>query len=163
APFVHRLGQHFSLVATVLQRGAPGGAGLWNAEEEFYFDVLRYNAERMALRIHSMVGLVPLFAAMILEQATLDRVPALAPALEAILRDRPYLKVIVPAWVKPGRNGVRLLSVVDRERLTAILRRVLDESQFLSGYGVRSLSRIHQDRPYRFAISGQSRDVRYVP
>jgi hypothetical protein len=163
ASFVHRFGQHFVIVANVLQRTGAGGTGFWNPDEEFYFDVLRHDAERIPLKIHSWVGLVPLFAATVVDRATVEGVPALAQSLEDVLEDRQYLKAIVPAWVKPGRDGVRLLSAVNRERLAAILRRVLDEAQFLSEYGVRSLSRAHRDQPYHFMVSGQSHDISYLP
>jgi hypothetical protein len=88
--------------------------------------------------------------------------PVLKTVQEAI-ENRPFIKSIIPTWIAQGRDGTRLLSVVDRERLTGILRRVLDPSQFLSDYGVRSLSRAHREHPYRFAAGGQEYEVGYQP
>src|SRR4030095_8147104 len=79
------------------------------------------------------------------------------------LSSREYLRAILPSFVEPGHGGTRLLSVVGRERLTSILQRVLDEKQFLSDYGVRSLSREHGERPYTFSVGGQNHQVAYLP
>jgi hypothetical protein len=162
-PFVHRCGQHFVIVANVLQRTAAGGIGLWSAEEQFYFDMIRHETERVPLKIYSMVGLVPLFAAGVLDRASQQRARGILDSAEEIFRRRPYLRDILPAFAEPGQDGARLLSVLDGDRLRNILRRVLDESQFLSEYGVRSLSREHLDHPYVFEVAGEHYEIAYRP
>ena len=87
----------------------------------------------------------------------------LAPAIGEAFETRPQLRTILPGWIERGKDGTRLLSVVDRDRLAHLLRRVLDESQFLSDYGVRSLSRVHRDQPYEFHVGGERYEVAYRP
>ena len=162
APFVHRFGQHFAIVGHVLQAGA-GGIGLWNEQDRFYFDVIRFGDERLPLRIYSMVGLVPLFATAVVDRASFEAMPIVTRSIAEVLDARPDLTTMIPGWMEPGKDGTRLLSVVDRERLAAMLRRVLDETEFLSEYGVRSLSQRHRDNPYGFGVAGTQYEVRYLP
>ena len=162
-PMVHRFGQDFVIVAGVMQRTGEGGIGLWNEEHGFYFDVIRHDTERVPLKIYSMVGLVPLFAATVVEPAALAQLPVVMQTVGNVLSGREFLKSILPTFVEPGENGTRLLAVVSQARLAAILQRVLDETQFLSEYGVRSLSREHAERPYSFEAGGQRHEVAYRP
>jgi hypothetical protein len=162
-PMVHRFGQDFVIVANVLQRTGGGGAGLWNEEHQFYFDMIRHETERVPLEVYSMVGLVPLFAAVAIEASSLQRLPSLMQTVGDVLERREFVKSILPSFIEPGQHGTRLLSVVDGRRLRAVLQRVLDETQFLSDYGVRSLSRAHGERPYEFTVGGRRYDVAYQP
>jgi hypothetical protein len=162
-PFVHRFGQHFVIVANVLQRTGAGGTGLWNEDEQFYFDVIRHGTTRQPLKIYSMVGLVPLFAAAVIDRDTLEALPSVKHKVEEVLESRQQLRGLLPGIIEPGKDGARLLSVVNRNRLANLLRRVLDEAEFLSDFGVRSLSRKHQDAPYRFGVDGQQYEIRYLP
>jgi len=162
-PMVHRFGQDFVIVANVMQRSGGGGIGLWSEEHGFYFDVIRHDTERVPLEIYSMVGLVPLFAATVVEPSTLAKLPVVMETVGNVLNSREFLKSILPTFIEPGENGTRLLSVVSRARLAAILQRVLDETQFLSEYGVRSLSREHAEHPYSFEVAGQRYEVEYLP
>jgi len=162
-PMIHRFGQDFVMVANVMQGTSSGGIGLWSEAHGFYFDVIRHDTERVPLKIYSMVGLVPLFAATVVEPSTLAQLPIVMETVGNVLNRREFLKSILPTFVEPGANGTRLLSVVSRARLAAILQRVLDETQFLSEYGVRSLSREHAERPYSFEAAGQRHEVAYLP
>jgi hypothetical protein len=162
-PMVHRFGQDFVIVANVLQRTGRGGIGLWHEEDRFYFDVIRHDTERFPLKIYSMVGLVPLFAASVMDPGSLARLPILKRNVDLVISSREFLRDILPAYVEPGRDGMRMLSVVNRDGLTAILRRVLDQTQFLSDYGIRSLSREHGSRPYGFSVGGREYEVAYRP
>ncbi len=162
-PMVHRFGQDLVMVSKVLRQGGSNGAGLWDEAGGFFFDVIRDGADRLPLRIYSMVGLVPLFAATVVEPATLARLPQLMQQTNVVLNSRDYLKALLPSFVEPGKDGTRMLSVVDRHQLRIILERVLDETQFLSPFGVRSLSRLHADEPYRFAAGGREYEVSYQP
>jgi hypothetical protein len=163
APLARRFGQHFVIVASVMQQTGAGGIGLWNEEHQFYFDVIRHGATRLPLKIYSMVGLVPLFATVIADTAAIAEVPALMSTLQGVVDHRQDVRALLPGFVEPGDHGARLLSLVGRERLGQVLRRVLDESQFLSEFGVRSLSRRHHDEPYRFAVDGEHYEIAYLP
>jgi hypothetical protein len=162
-PMVHRFGQDLVMVAKVLRQNGTAGAGLWDEGGGFFFDAIHVGDDRLPLRIYSMVGLVPLFAALVVTPETLSRLPAVMQTSNVVLNSREYLRALLPSFVEPGRDGARMLSVVDRHQLRAILQRVLDEDQFLSPHGVRSLSRAHADEPYRFAAGGRHYEVSYQP
>ena len=123
----------------------------------FYFDVIRHDNERVPLKIYSMVGLVPLFAAAVIEASTLRKLPVVTQTVGNVLNCRWFLKSILPAFVEPGEDGTPLLAVVDRTRLAAILQRVLDAAQFLLEYGVGSLSRQHAAHPYSFEANQEGK------
>jgi hypothetical protein len=160
-PYVHRFGQHFALVAGVLQRSTAGGHGLWDDEAGFYFDAIRHGSVRQPLAIFSLVGLVPLFAAAVVDDAAVARVPGLGPALQAVIDTRADVRQVLPGW--RSIDGRRLFSVVDRDQLQRVLDRVLDAREFLSDYGVRSLSRRHRDQPAGFTAGGEAYAVGYRP
>ena len=94
--------------------------------------MIRHDSERAPLETYSMVGLVPLFAATVVEAATLATLTVVMQTVGDVLNNREFLKSILPSFVESGHNGTRLLSLVNRDRLAAILQRVLDEEQFLS-------------------------------
>jgi Glycosyl hydrolase family 63 C-terminal domain len=162
-PMVHRFGQDFVMVANVLQRTAVGGTGLWSEEDRFYFDAIRHGSDRSHLKIYSMVGLVPLFAASVMEPDALARLPVVQQAVDYIVKSRPFLRAILPFYVEPGQSGRRMLAIVGRDALIEMLRRVLDSEEFLSEFGIRSLSRTHAQRPYEFSVEGQRYQVAYLP
>jgi hypothetical protein len=108
-----------------------------------------------------MVGLLPLFACEILEQDTLDRLPGFSRRMNWFLENRPDLACRI-AYAEENR-GHRLLAIPSRSRLERVLRVMLDEAEFLSPHGLRSVSRIHGDHPYRFQVGSQEYRVDYVP
>ena len=118
---------------------------------------------RVRLRIRSMVGLIPLFAVETLEPEMLERMPGFRRRLEWFLEYRPDLAALVSHWQAPGRGKRRLLSLLRGHRMKRLLRRMLDESEFLSDYGVRALSRQHLEHPYVFRLDGADLTVRYTP
>jgi hypothetical protein len=162
-PYVHRFGQHFTMVANVMHRTGGSGLGLWNEEDRFYFDAIRHGADHLPLKVYSLVGLVPLFATTVVQDSVLATLPRLMVETNQVLSARKDLHVLFPTFLELGVDDTRLLSVVNRERLVDILRRVLDEDQFLSEYGVRSLSRAHAEQPYEFIAGGERYEVRYLP
>jgi hypothetical protein len=162
-PYVHRFGQQFVAVANALRRTAAGGSGLWDAEERFYFDVIRAGDIQVPLKTFSMAGLVPLFATSAIPAEVVARLPVLEQAVEEVLGRRPHLREILRFWVEPGARGTRLLAAVDPDGMVHMLRRMLDEGQFLSPFGLRSLSREHLEHPYRFEVGGAQHEIRYLP
>ena len=154
--------EHFLSIAEAMSSMAEGG--LWDEEDKFFYDVLNLPDDaRVRLRIRSMVGLIPLFAVETLEPEMLEKLPGFRKRLEWFLEHRPHLASLVSHWQSPGRGERRLLSLLRGHRMKRLLQRMLDESEFLSDYGVRALSRAHLERPYVFRMDGNDLSVRYTP
>ena len=155
---------HFLLIAHAMNRA--GGEGMWDEEDGFYYDVLRRpDGGATRLKVRSMVGLLPLCAATVIEPWQRDRVPRLLAVYNERLQRMPELRQgIHPTG--PGHLGVAergILALVNPDRLRRILSRMLDEREFLSPYGIRALSRYHAERPYVFTVQGQDYRVNYLP
>jgi hypothetical protein len=155
--------EHFLDIAQAMN-DIYNDTGLWDEQDQFYYDVLNLpNDARVRLRIRSMVGLIPLFAVETLEPELLDRLPGFRKRLEWVLTNRPELAKLVSYWQSPGRGERRLLSLLRGHRMKKLLQRMLDESEFLSDHGVRSLSRAHLEHPYVLRVDGHDLTVRYAP
>jgi hypothetical protein len=140
--------EHFIAIGHAIN-GICGQIGMWHEADGFYYDVIREpGGAPEHLRIRSLVGLVPLFATLAIEPATLDRLPHFRRRLEWYLRYRPTLVGHRCLLTSPGPGGHFLLAVADREKLERILPRMLDTEQFLSDYGLRSMSRALAAQPY---------------
>lgn len=157
--------EHF--VAIVDAMNHLGGSGLWDEEDGFYYDQLMLDGRATPLRVRSMVGLVPLFAAEVLEDRHIARLPGFARRLQWFLENRADLAQNTSYLTATDRKGQevgrRLLAIPSRERLVRVLRRVLDPKEFLSDYGIRSLSRAHAQEPFIFRAGGEEYRVGYVP
>jgi hypothetical protein len=155
--------EHFLNIAAAMSSMYDGG-GLWDEEDQFYYDVLNLpDNQKVRLRIRSMVGLIPLFAVETLEPEMLDELPGFRKRLEWFLEHRPDLADLVSRWQSPGRGERRLLSLLRGHRMKQLLRRMLDESEFLSDYGVRAVSRVHLKHPYELKEGKVDQWVSYVP
>jgi hypothetical protein len=156
--------EHFLHIAEAMTNMADEGIGLWDEQDQFYYDVLNLpDGTRVPLRLRSMVGLIPLFAVETLDPELLDRVPEFRQRLEWFLNYRPDLARLVSRWQEAGRGERRLLSLLRGHRMKCLLRRMLDESEFLSDYGIRAVSRCHRDAPYVLSHNGQAFSVGYLP
>ncbi len=156
--------EHFLLVAEAMTDMAGEGFGLWDEEDGFFYDELELPDGRVVpLRLRSIVGLVPLFAVEVIEPETLERLPDFAGRLRWVLENRPELARLVSRWQEPGAGDRKLLSLLRGHRMKALLRRMLDESEFLSPHGVRSLSRVYRDTPYCLPGFGDPLTVSYAP
>ena len=161
--------EHFLHVAEAMNHiggddGSSDGVGLWDEQDQFYYDVLHLpDGGMQPLKLRSMVGLIPLFAVETLEPELLDRVPDFKRRLEWFLNYRPDLAALVSHWNEEGRGHRRLLSLLRGHRMKRILKRMLDESEFLSPYGIRALSRAHAEAPYIYRHEGMELSVRYQP
>jgi hypothetical protein len=144
--------------------GGQEGMVLWDEEEGFYYDVFKLpNGQMIPLKIRSMVGLIPLYAVETLDPELLDHVPEFKRRLEWFLNYRPELAALVSRWQEPRSGERHLLSLLRGSRMKKLLRRMLDETEFLSDYGIRAISRIHRDHPYQFHWDGNSMAVSYEP
>lgn len=158
--------EHFLGIAKAMTNigGDGNGIGLWDEQDEFYYDELNLpDGQTFKLRVRSMVGLIPLFVVETLEPELLAHLPEFNRRLQWFLDHRPDLARLVSRWHDPGRGDRRLLSLLRGHRMKCLLRRMLDESEFLSDYGVRALSRYHLEHPYVFPAGGQTQVVRYLP
>jgi hypothetical protein len=155
--------EHFLQIAGAMDKCA-GGAGLWDDQDGFFYDVLNLpDGNRIPLRIRSIVGLIPLFAVETLEPELLNRVPDFKSRLEWLLNHRPDLASLISRWNVKGSGDRRLLSLLRGHRMKLLLKRMLDETEFLSDFGVRALSRYHRDHPYVFHWNGSDMRVDYEP
>jgi hypothetical protein len=151
--------EHFVAIAHAIN-GIRGQIGLWHEVDGFYYDVVREpGGTPEHLRIRSLVGLVPLLAVMAIEPDVLDRLPRFCRRIDWYLRYRPMLIGNLCLMTSPGVAGRLLLSVADRAKLERMLPRLLDPAQFLSEYGLRSMSRGLADEPYQC----YGRTVAYEP
>ena len=156
--------EHFLYIAGAMANVGGDGTNLWNNEDEFFYDALHGpHGERIPLKVRSMVGLIPLFAVETLDADFLEKLPEFKQRLEWFLSYRPDLASLVSRWQEPGLGERRLLSLLRGHRMKRILKRMLDETEFLSDYGVRALSRYHKDHPYTFYANGNAFTVRYQP
>ncbi len=155
--------EHFLYIAAAINRQHDQG-GLWDENDGFYYDMLHLpDGGYHPLRLRSFVGLIPLYAVETLEPDLLEILPDFKRRMDWFLSYRPDLVDAVASMTTRGRKQRRLLSLVDHAKLPRILQRMLDEDQFLSPYGLRSLSKEHRERPYRLWIGGEMREVRYDP
>jgi hypothetical protein len=157
--------EHFLDIGQALHgAGEAGDDGLWDESEAFYFDVLRAPGKPPTmLRIRSLVGLLPLIAAEVIPDELFERFPQFRARADWYIQHRPELARLVSNWRIPNAQGDRLLGVLRKRRLNAILTRMLDETEFLSPHGVRSVSRHHLDHPYEITLDGRTYTLRYEP
>jgi hypothetical protein len=143
-----------------------GAEGMWDEEDGFYYDVLRLpNGRATRLKVRSMVGLLPLCAATVIEPWQRERLPMVTAALTERARRRPELLASLHP-TGPGHWGYAdrgIIALVNPERLRRILARMLDENEFLSPYGIRALSRYHLQHPYVVQVHGEEYRVGYLP
>jgi len=156
--------EHFCFIASGMNR--PGQYGMWDEEDGFYYDLLRLpDGSATRLKVRSMVGLLPLCATTVLEKWQREGAPsAMAWFRERARRMPELLETIHPTG--PGHLGVGergILALVNPERLRRILTKMLDENEFLSPFGIRSLSKFHEQHPYIFNVGGQEHRVDYLP
>jgi hypothetical protein len=153
--------EHFVHIVDAMN--SLGGSGLWDEEDGFYYDKLHSNGAVTPMRIRSIVGIIPLFAAEVLENEVIDALPEFRKRMQWFLENRADLSRHVSYLETSDQDGRRLLAVPSRERLERVLRYVFDENEFLSPYGVRSMSRVHRDRPFVMSLQGQEHRVAYAP
>jgi len=155
--------EHFVWIAAAVNH-ATGSAAMWDEDDGFFYDLLRWpDGGAARLRVRSMVGLLPLAAATVYEPGLAARYPQLIEEAQGFLARHPELAGVLSPGSEHGGRGPRLLALFDEARLRRILLRLLDEDEFLSPYGIRSLSRLHADHPFELPVGGQTYRVSYQP
>lgn len=156
--------EHFLSIAGAMFNIGKEGVDLWDETDEFYYDAVHLeNGSTQILKVRSIVGIIPLFAVEVLTPELLEKLPDFTRRLQWVLRNRPDLGSLVSRWYEHGKGETRMLSLVRVHRLKCILRRMLDEDEFLSDYGVRALSKYHKAHPYQYTADGQTHTVSYLP
>jgi hypothetical protein len=152
--------EHFVQIADAMN--TLGGTGLWNEQDGFYYDQIRFDHNSVPLRTRSMVGLLPLIAVEVLDEALVRSLPGFMKRLVWFLKHRKDLSRHI-SICESGHGKHMLLAIPNRARLERVLRYMLDESEFLSPYGLRSVSKFHQQNPFELNAGGEVHRVAYEP
>ncbi|HEX5164321.1 MAG TPA: hypothetical protein VFV93_02905, partial [Thermomicrobiales bacterium] len=156
--------EHFLYIAAALNNLGGQGIALWDEQDGFFYDCLHLPDDRVfPLKVRSMVGLIPLLAVETIEASRLATLPGFKRRMRWFLVHRPDLASLVARWDAPHVGERQLLALVPGHRLKRVLARMLDPNEFLSDYGIRSLSRSHADAPYTLLVSGTEHRVDYQP
>ena len=156
--------EHFLSIAAAMNNLGGKGIGLWDEEDEFFYDVLHTPGGRyVRVRVRSLIGLMPLIAVETIEPALLDALPGFKQRLEWYLVNQPDLCSLISRWQEPGVGERRLIALTRGHRMKCLLRRMLDPEEFLSDYGVRSVSKSHKDHSYVLNVRGEEKVISYEP
>ncbi len=157
--------EHYVAIAEAMN--SMDGSGLWDEQDGFYYDHLFLDGKSIPIRVRSLVGLIPLITGVLLEEKIIDKLPGFKRRMNWFLEHRADLGTHM-SYMERGDGGAttptrRLLAIPNEERFRKLLTVMLDEAEFLSPFGIRSLSAAHRDKPFVFDFGGQRHEVNYVP
>ncbi|GMM39010.1 hypothetical protein DASC09_063490 [Saccharomycopsis crataegensis] len=158
--------EHFLLIADAMTyKSEEGDKSLWDESDKFYYDAIKYpDGYKELLPVRSLVGLIPLYASLTIEPEWLQKFPGFKHRLDFLLERRSDIaKRNIASTTERGVGERLLLALVNKERLKAILEKMLDEDEFLSHYGIRSLSKYHEAHPFSKVVHDQKYEVKYLP
>ncbi|HJS52650.1 MAG TPA: hypothetical protein VJ781_12175 [Pyrinomonadaceae bacterium] len=156
--------EHFVWIAASMDHVGEGDEELWDEDDGFFYDVLRFpDGRSQRLKVRSLVGLLPLCASTVIEPAQITRFEKLKGRMRWIIEERPELLKTIAPPEKPGESDRHLLSALDATKLRRVLARMLDESEFLGPFGIRSVSKYHDEQPFSVDVNGQTFSVDYQP
>jgi hypothetical protein len=162
AEMAQKFAEHFLWIAAAMN--SVGENAMWNEEDGFFYDILRFPDGRATqLKLRSMVGLLPLCATTVVEAGFIENFPETAQRVAEFLERHPELSENITSLRTHGVNGRRLFALLNEHKLRRVLKRMLDPNLFLSDYGIRSLSKYYEDKPFVFEFAGASNSVRYLP
>ena len=154
--------EHYVAIAEAMN--CMDGSGLWDEEDGFYYDHLYVDGQSIPIRVRSLVGLLPITTGVIMEESLIDELPGFRRRMEWFINHRDGLSRHMTYMEKEDvTNESRLLAIPSEDRFRRLLGVMLDETEFLSPYGIRSLSAVHREQPLRFEFGGQHHEVSYVP
>ncbi|WP_223558264.1 MGH1-like glycoside hydrolase domain-containing protein [Chryseobacterium lathyri] len=156
--------EHYLYIAEAMENLGEGKEGLWNEEDGFFYDVLQLgNGDSVSLKLRSIVGLIPMFAVEIVDHKLLEKMPNFQARMDWVLKNKPELTKLVSHWDEEGQGRKHLMSILRKNRLTKVLKRMLDENEFLSSYGIRAMSKVYEENPFVFSVHGTENVVYYTP
>ena len=156
--------EHFIYIAGAMDNMGTNNEGLWDDEDGFFYDQLRSpDGSVQKMRVRSIVGLIPLFATEVLDDDDIVNSPVFKGRMKWFENNRPDLAKLVSRWDEKNAEGKHLLSLLRGYRMKALLKRMLDETEFLSARGIRALSKYHLDHPYEIAVDGRVFSIKYTP
>jgi hypothetical protein len=156
--------EHFLWIASAMDRIGAQNDELWDEEDGFFYDVLRLpNGHAVRLKVRSMVGLLSLCASTVFQGDVTERLPVFTARARAFTTRHQELVATIAPPTRTGYAGRRLLALLNEDKLRRVLARMLDESEFLSPFGIRALSRHHRDHPYTFSVDRAAYRVDYEP
>jgi hypothetical protein len=164
ADLIPKFAEHFLWIASAMDHIGENQDGMWDEEDGFYYDLLRLpDGHSMRLKVRSLVGLLPLAAVTFVDDDVLKRFPEAVQQLQTFGQRHPELAATFAPMTQPGVAGRRIIPLVHEDKMRRILTKMLDENEFLSPYGIRSVSRYHQEHPYVFNVDGAEYRVNYLP
>jgi hypothetical protein len=156
--------EHFLWIASAMDRPGDHRDEMWDEADGFFYDVLRLpDGKAQRIKVRSMVGLLPLCATTVVDVEAVKRMPRLVERARWFLKKHPELAATIASPSKPGPNGNLLFCLMDESKLRRLLSKLFDPAEFLSPFGVRSLSKFHQEFPYRLSVGSAVYEVRYLP
>jgi hypothetical protein len=156
--------EHFLYIAGAMNNISEEHISLWDEEDNFFYDVFHIpGKDPRKMKVRSIVGLIPLFAVEPIREDLFDKLPEFKKRLDFFLKEKPKLAALVSSWIQPGYDRRRLFSLLRGHRMKSVLQKMLDSDEFLSDYGIRSLSKYHKKNPYSMNIGGEILSVKYTP
>lgn len=156
--------EHFIYIAAAMSALGENHTGLWDEADGFFYDQLRTaDGTTEKMRVRSLVGLIPLFAAEVLDDAAIVNNPIFRTRMDWFTNNRPDLASLVSRWGEERGTGKHLISLLRGHRMKSLLKYMLDEKEFLSDFGVRSLSKYHLENPYSVNVDGTNFTLSYIP
>jgi hypothetical protein len=156
--------EHFLWIASAMDKLGEHEDEMWDAEDGFFYDILRHpNGQATRLKLRSMVGLLPLCATTVIENGYLEQFPETRKRVNDFLDRHPELSDNITSLREQGANGRRILTIMNESKLRRVLHRMLDPNEFLSDYGIRSISKCYDGKPFVFEYPGGRSSVEYLP
>ncbi|SDD01882.1 Glycosyl hydrolase family 63 C-terminal domain-containing protein [Algoriphagus faecimaris] len=156
--------EHFLYIAGAMNNISSEHISLWDDEDNFFYDVFHLKGkEPKKMKVRSIVGLIPMFAVEPIREDLFDELPEFKKRLDFFMREKPKLAALVSSWAQPGQDKRRLFSLLRGHRMKSVLYKMLDSQEFLSEFGIRSLSKFHLPNPYTMKINGDTFSIKYTP